>query len=99
MKVLDFGDGRKALGFGAQKINLHEFGKEFEPKAKTPQAGSGDFCLISNLPMAAIMSHLADCGVAIEKGPVARTGAIGPITSVYFRDPDGNLVEIARYET
>ena len=98
MKVVVFGDGRKALTFGVQKINLHELGKEFEPKAKTPQPGSADFCLITSLPITHIIEHLEKCGVEIEEGPVARTGATGPVTSVYFRDPDGNLVEISSYD-
>ena len=99
MNVMEFAKGRKALTFGGQKINLHEVGKEFEPKAISPQPGSPDFCLITDWPMIKIIEHLALCGVKIEEGPVARTGAMGPTTSIYFRDPDGNLVEISRYET
>lgn len=97
MDVETFGEGRKALRFGLQKINLHEVGREFEPKAKTPTAGSGDFCLITNEPMQTVLDHLEHCGVEIEDGPIARTGATGPITSVYFRDPDLNLVEVSVY--
>ncbi len=97
MEVVEFAGGRKALSFGAQKINLHEVGREFEPKAKTPQAGSGDFCLIADVPLADVAAHLEACGVSIEEGIVPRTGATGPIQSVYFRDPDGNLVEVSEY--
>jgi len=97
MSAVTFGEGRKALAFGRNKINLHEVGKEFEPKAKRPTAGSGDFCLIADNPLDEVIAHLRREGVEIELGPVPRTGATGPITSVYFRDPDGNLVEISRY--
>jgi catechol 2,3-dioxygenase-like lactoylglutathione lyase family enzyme len=97
MRLVGFGDGRKALAFGRQKINLHEAGREFEPKAARPLPGSADFCLVAARPLEAVIAHLAACGVAIEEGPVPRTGATGPISSVYIRDPDGNLVEIASY--
>ncbi len=97
MEVVTFAGGRRALAFGAQKINLHEVGREFEPKATRPAAGSGDFCLIAETPLEEVIAHLQDRGVAIEEGPVPRTGATGPIRSVYFRDPDGNLVEVATY--
>lgn len=97
MEVVTFGGGRKALTFGAQKINLHEAGHEFEPKAGKPTPGSGDFCLISDIPIRDVVTHLATCGVEIEEGIVDRTGATGPIRSVYLRDPDGNLVEISEY--
>ena len=95
MDVVTFGRGRKALAFGRQKINLHQAGREFEPKAATPTPGSGDFCLISAVPLDHVIAHLAACGVTIVEGPVPRTGAAGPINSVYFRDPDGNLVEVS----
>lgn len=97
MEVVTFAGGRRALAFGAQKINLHEAGREFEPKAARPVAGSGDFCLIAETPLEEVIAHLQDRGVTIEEGPVPRTGATGPIRSVYFRDPDGNLVEVATY--
>jgi catechol 2,3-dioxygenase-like lactoylglutathione lyase family enzyme len=91
--------GRPAsLKFGRQKINVHEATRTFEPKAAQPTPGGGDFCLITAKPIAAVMQHLASCGVAVELGPVARAGAEGAMTSLYFRDPDGNLVEVARYD-
>lgn len=99
MKVETFGAGRLALRFGRQKINLHKAGAEFDPKALRPTRGSGDFCLITNTPLAEVEAHLKAEGIPVEEGPVARTGATGPILSVYIRDPDGNLVEIANYQT
>lgn len=98
MDVVSFGGGRRALRFGAQKINLHQVGHEFEPKALHPTAGSGDLCFITATPLAEVIAHLHSCGVTIEEGPVARTGALGPLRSVYLRDPDGNLIEIANQE-
>lgn len=98
MKIEVFGEGRKALTFGNQKINLHEVGKEFEPKANRPTSGAGDFCLITETPLDEVMVHLKNCSVKIEGGPVPRTGAKGPITSVYFRDPDKNLIEVSIYD-
>ncbi|PWC38609.1 VOC family protein [Azospirillum sp. TSO22-1] len=98
MEAVTFGAlGRKALSFGRHKINLHVAGKEFEPKARSPGPGTADFCLITEQPLAEVQAHLAAQGVAIEEGPVPRTGATGPITSVYVRDPDGNLVEVSSY--
>jgi len=93
-----FGEGRTALRFGNQKINLHLAGRELEPKAKTPTPGSGDFCVITETPIEDVVRHLQDAGVEIELMPSTRTGAVGPITSVYFRDPDMNLVEVSVYE-
>jgi uncharacterized cupin superfamily protein/catechol 2,3-dioxygenase-like lactoylglutathione lyase family enzyme len=98
MTVIEFSGGRKALAFGRQKINLHQAGREFEPKALRPTPGSGDFCLITTLPLERIADRLAAVGVAIELGPVARTGATGSMRSLYFRDPDRNLVEVSAYE-
>ena len=98
MEVEEFGGGRRALKFGKQKINLHEAGNEFEPKAQRPAPGSGDFCLLTDLPLENVIEHLDSCGVEILEGPVSRTGAVGRIESVYFRDPDGNLVEVSNYQ-
>ncbi|QGN33611.1 VOC family protein [Microlunatus sp. Gsoil 973] len=97
MREITFGDGRKALAFGASKINLHQAGHEFEPRALRPTPGSADVCLIAEDSLADVMATLAGHGVPIEHGPVDRTGATGPITSVYVRDSDGNLVEISNY--
>ncbi|CAG7650919.1 Virulence protein [Paenibacillus solanacearum] len=99
MEATSFGNGRKALRFGNQKLNLHEYGKEFEPKASVPQPGSIDLCLMTSVPLEQVMLHLETCGVPVEEGPVARTGALGPIRSVYIRDPDGNLIEISNNES
>lgn len=97
MRAVTFGGGRRGLRFGRQKFNLHQAGREFEPKAGTPTPGSADFCLITTSPMAQVTAHLENCGVEILEGPVAKTGATGAIESVYFRDPDDNLVEVSRY--
>jgi catechol 2,3-dioxygenase-like lactoylglutathione lyase family enzyme len=95
MRTVTFGGGRKALAFGGQKINLHQYGREFEPKAQHPTPGSADFCLITSVPLARVIAHLEREGVPIIEGPVAKTGATGPLLSVYFRDPDQNLVEVS----
>jgi catechol 2,3-dioxygenase-like lactoylglutathione lyase family enzyme len=95
MEIIAFGDGRKALSFGEQKINLHQHGKEFEPKARQPTPGSADLCFLTSAPLTEVMRHLAACGVAVIEGPVQRSGATGPIVSVYFRDPDMNLIEVS----
>lgn len=92
-----FGEGRSALVFGQQKLNLHQAGREFEPKAAHPLPGAIDLCLVTTWPLDRLLAHLAAEGVAVEEGPVRRTGALGPIESVYVRDPDGNLIEIGRY--
>lgn len=97
MQVTRFGEGRTALTFGGQKINLHEVGREFEPRAARATAGSGDLCLISAVPLDDVIRHLDECRVKIIQGPVEKTGATGPIRSVYFRDPDGNLIEVSQY--
>jgi len=95
MSAETFADGRKALKFGRQKINLHQAGHEFEPKAKQATPGSGDLCFIAETPLADVIADLEAAGVAIEEGPVERTGATGRLRSVYFRDPDGNLLEVS----
>jgi catechol 2,3-dioxygenase-like lactoylglutathione lyase family enzyme len=97
MEVVTFGAGRKALAFGQHKFNLHEAGREFEPKADRPTPGSADLCLIAQGDLDAVIAHLKACAVPILEGPVQRTGALGPIRSVYFRDPDRNLIEVSTY--
>lgn len=95
MQLETFGAGRVALKYGAQKINLHEYGKEFLPKAAQPTPGSLDLCFIASIPLDDVIARLAQLDVPIEEGPVARTGANWPIRSVYVRDPDQNLIEIS----
>lgn len=97
MQVVTFGDNRKALQFGQQKLNLHQVGQEFEPKAQQPTAGSADLCLIASTPLIQVIEHLQACGIGIEAGIMQRTGATGTIDSIYLRDPDGNLLEISNY--
>ena len=97
MRIVTFGNGRYALQFGQQKINLHQTGKEFEPKACVATPGSADLCFITAQTSEQVIRHLQDCAIEIVEGPVTRTGALGPMESIYIRDPDGNLVEIARY--
>lgn len=89
------GSRRVALGFGRQKINLHCHGREFEPKADRPMPGSADLCFLTTRPLDEIIAHLTALRIGILEGPVPRTGATGPILSVYIRDPDGNLIEIS----
>lgn len=93
-----FGEGRTTLKFGNQKINLHQQGQEFEPKANRPVPGSEDLCFITGTDLKHAMAHVRSKGVKIIEGPVIRTGATGPIISFYFRDPDKNLIEIANNE-
>ncbi len=90
------GTERHALTFGDQKINLHQAGHEFEPKAQTPTPGSADLCFLTDRPIAEWQAHLDGFGVPVEDGPVRRTGATGPILSLYIRDPDGNLIEVSQ---
>jgi catechol 2,3-dioxygenase-like lactoylglutathione lyase family enzyme len=91
------GQPRHALRFGQQKINLQDASTQTPTKARIPTIGSGDFCLISTQPIAKVIAHLKAEGIAIDTGPVQRRGALGAMTSIYLRDPDGNLVEIAEY--
>ena len=98
MKEKAFGKGRKALTFGNQKINLHASDKPFEPKALLPTPGSADLCFITTLSISEVTEHVRSCGVEIIEGPIQRTGAVGTVTSLYFRDPDGNLIEVSKYE-
>ena len=98
MTLVTFSENRYALTFGAQKINLHQHGRDFEPKAHRPVPGSADLCLIAGVPLAEAEAHIRAAGVEIIEGPVRRTGATGPIWSVYFRDPDQNLIEVSSYD-
>lgn len=95
MEVVTFGEGRKALRFGTQKINLHRHGGEFEPKAQAPSPGSADLCFLTDTPLEEVRARLEEASVRIIEGPVVRTGACGPILSIYCRDPDGNLIELS----
>ena len=97
MKVVTFAEGRTALAFGRQKLNLHLYGREFDPKALKPTPGSMDLCFITETPLAEVIEHVKSCGVKIAEGPVPKTGATGPMSSIYMRDPDGNLVEVSNY--
>ena len=99
MNVIAFDGGRKALSFGVQQINLHQYGKEFDPKAQAPTPGSADICFVTSAPIDDVITHLVSCGVTLLEGPVKRTGAKGSMVSVYFRDPDGNLIEVSNYES
>nr|WP_212758312.1 VOC family protein [Usitatibacter palustris] len=97
MERVTFAGGRTGLAFGRQKINLHQAGREFEPKALKPTPGAIDMCFIAATPLDQVAAHLKACGVAIAQGPVEKTGALGAMMSVYFRDPDGNLLEVSNY--
>ena len=97
MEPVTFGGGRRGLAFGRQKLNLHQAGREFEPKALAPAPGAIDLCFISETPLAGVIEKLRAEGVVIIEGPVDKTGALGPMKSVYFRDPDGNLIEVSNY--
>ena len=97
MEPITFAGGRRGLAFGRQKLNLHQSGREYEPKALRPGPGAIDLCFIATTPLAQVVEHLKAEQVAIVQGPVEKTGALGPMMSVYFRDPDGNLIEVSNY--
>jgi catechol 2,3-dioxygenase-like lactoylglutathione lyase family enzyme len=97
MEPITFAGGRRGLSFGRQKINLHQAGREFEPKALKPAPGSLDLCFITETPLDDVIARLKANAVVIVDGPVQKTGALGPMMSVYFRDPDGNLIEVSNY--
>jgi catechol 2,3-dioxygenase-like lactoylglutathione lyase family enzyme len=98
MEQVEFGEGRLALRFGEQKLNLHEAGNEYKPNAADAAPGTQDLCFITTTPLEAFVEHLRDHDVEPELGIVERTGAVGPIRSVYLRDPDGNLIEVSNYQ-
>ena len=97
MEPVTFAGGRRGLAFGRQKLNLHQAGREFEPKALAPAPGAIDLCFIASSALDEVIETLKEDGVAIIEGPVDKTGALGPMKSVYFRDPDGNLIEVSNY--
>jgi catechol 2,3-dioxygenase-like lactoylglutathione lyase family enzyme len=97
MEPVTFAGGRRGLAFGRQKLNLHQAGREFEPKALRPAPGAIDLCFIASTPLDQVIGALKESKVAIIEGPVPKTGALGPMMSVYFRDPDGNLIEVSNY--
>ncbi len=97
MRRESFAGDRVALHFGRQKINVHPYPSDVEIVAKDPRPGTADLCFIARTPLEAVIVHLEACGVEIEMGPMARSGAQGPIDSVYVRDPDGNLIEVSTY--
>jgi catechol 2,3-dioxygenase-like lactoylglutathione lyase family enzyme len=97
MEIVTFGQGRKALVFGSQKINLQQLGRESTLIAEKPTSGSADICFITSVPLSEVVAHLSSCGVRVIGGPVERDGARGLMMSVYFRDPDLNLIEVSNY--
>ena len=97
MEAVTFAGGRRGLAFGRQKLNLHQAGREFEPKALAPAPGAIDLCFIASTALEEVIEVLREEGIAIIEGPVDKTGALGPMKSVYFRDPDGNLIEVSNY--
>src|SRR5207247_11107808 len=98
MEIVTFGEGRKALSFGSQKINLQQVGRESTLVADKPTPGSADICFVTSLSLGGVMTHLNSCGVKLIGGPVERNGARGLMMSVYFRDPDMNLIEVSNYK-
>jgi catechol 2,3-dioxygenase-like lactoylglutathione lyase family enzyme len=99
MRPVSFGEGRRALAFGDQKLNLHQAGREFEPKARRPTPGAIDLCLVTDVPLDEVAAHLRAESVVIEHGPVDKVGARSALRSLYFRDPDGNLIEVSNEVT
>jgi catechol 2,3-dioxygenase-like lactoylglutathione lyase family enzyme len=97
MEIVTFGDNRKALSFGSQKINLQQLGRESTLRAEKPTPGSADVCFVTSAPLSDVIAHLNFCGVKLIGGPVERNGARGLMMSVYFRDPDMNLIEVSNY--
>jgi catechol 2,3-dioxygenase-like lactoylglutathione lyase family enzyme len=97
MEIVTFGEGRKALSFGSQKINLQQLGRESTLKAEKPTPGSADICFITSVSLPDVIAHLNSCGIKLIGGPVERNGARGVMMSVYFRDPDMNLIEVSNY--
>jgi catechol 2,3-dioxygenase-like lactoylglutathione lyase family enzyme len=95
MEAVSFGEGRRGLAFGDQKLNLHQAGREFEPKARRPTPGAIDLCFTTDVPLEDVAAHLRRESIEIEHGPVDKVGARRALRSLYFRDPDGNLVEIS----
>ena len=99
MEVVTFGQGRTALTFGSQKINLQQLGRESTLVADKPTSGAADICFVTSVSISEVIAHLNACGVRLVGGPVQREGGRGPMTSVYFRDPDMNLVEVSNYSS
>jgi catechol 2,3-dioxygenase-like lactoylglutathione lyase family enzyme len=97
MEIVTFGEDRKALSFGSQKINLQQLGRESTLKAEKPTPGSADVCFVTSVSLSQVIAHLNSCGVKLIGGPVERNGARGLMISVYFRDPDMNLIEVSNY--
>jgi catechol 2,3-dioxygenase-like lactoylglutathione lyase family enzyme len=97
MEIVTFSENRKALSFGSQKINLQLFGRESTLIASKPTPGAADVCFVTSVPLTDVIAHLKECAVALIAGQVERTGARGQMMSIYFRDPDGNLVEVCNY--
>ena len=97
MEPITFAGGRRGLAFGVQKINLHSAENPYSEKAQEPTPGSGDFCMITKTPMADVIDHFNAENIEIEVGPIPKSGATGSLISIYFRDPDGNLLELSNY--